>query len=155
MSDIQSSSSQPMQATVADESEELKAELDGNDSAQINGDGDVEMKRTIHGDGEDKQLPDGDAKPEAEVKAEPEDPNKLPDDACETLYVQNLNEKVLIPGPSLLHLRFAILTAVSSPGANIDIFIQNLPPSSAHHSTSQRPNARTGVHHLSGCGYCQ
>lgn len=27
-----------------------------------------------------------------------EDPNKIPDNACETLYLQNLNEKVRIPG---------------------------------------------------------
>lgn len=27
-----------------------------------------------------------------------EDPNKIPDNACETLYLQNLNEKVRISG---------------------------------------------------------
>ncbi|WVN85694.1 uncharacterized protein L203_100843 [Cryptococcus depauperatus CBS 7841] len=32
-----------------------------------------------------------------EEEEEEEDPNKIPDNACETLYLQNLNEKVRIP----------------------------------------------------------
>ena len=114
-----STSARPMQVTVADESEELKAEATGIDvkptesngnapkdedvkGGNINGDvnGDVEMKTETNGDGEAKPDDDEGDKPEVEV----EDPNKLPDDACETLYIQNLNEKVRLPGqfkPSL------------------------------------------------------
>ncbi|CAD6579157.1 MAG: hypothetical protein TREMPRED_002414 [Tremellales sp. Tagirdzhanova-0007] len=90
-----------MQATVTDEAEELKAELDGD---AIKADGDVEMKPVIDVDGNGSMLGEkgvdeaesGSFKP-VESKPETVDPNKLPDDACETLYVQNLNEKVRTP----------------------------------------------------------
>lgn len=53
-----------------------------------------------------EQIPaeNGDAEVKAEEGAKQaqeegeEDPNKIPDNACETLYLQNLNEKVRIPG---------------------------------------------------------
>lgn len=99
MSDPSSSSSRPLQATVADEEEELKAQVNGT-----SGDGDVEMKPAVNGDGVGADSPvqqkEEEGKEERPVEAEPEpvDPNKLPDDACETLYIQNLNEKVLLPG---------------------------------------------------------
>ena len=94
-----------MQATVTDEAEELKAELDGD---AIKADGDVEMKPVIDVDGNGSMLGEkgvdeaesGSFKP-VESKPETVDPNKLPDDACETLYVQNLNEKVRTPGMSI------------------------------------------------------
>lgn len=35
---------------------------------------------------------------EGGAEEKPKDPNALPEDACETLYIQNLNEKVQIPG---------------------------------------------------------
>ena len=42
-----------------------------------------------------------------EKEAEDDDPNRIPDNACETLYLQNLNEKVRTTGKStkssLLH----------------------------------------------------
>ena len=98
MADASPSSSHKMQATVADEPEELKAEQDGV-VAEV--DGDVDMKPVVKSDGEDG-IPDGSTEP---VEAEPEDPNKLPSDACETLYIQNLNEKVRIPGAGLQILR--------------------------------------------------
>lgn len=45
---------------------------------------------------------DGEVKTEEGAKQadeeEEEDPNRVPDNACETLYLQNLNEKVRIPG---------------------------------------------------------
>lgn len=43
---------------------------------------------------------DGEVKTEdgAKQAEEEEDPNRIPDNACETLYLQNLNEKVRIPG---------------------------------------------------------
>ncbi|ODN74197.1 hypothetical protein, variant 2 [Cryptococcus amylolentus CBS 6039] len=46
----------------------------------------------------DQVKQEGDAKPEGKEQAEEEeeDPNKIPDDACPTLYLQNLNEKVRI-----------------------------------------------------------
>lgn len=40
---------------------------------------------------------------------EEEDPNKIPDDAVETLYIHNLNESVRIPG------RSRIFTFLSDP----------------------------------------
>lgn len=44
--------------------------------------------------------PEGDADDKDGIKVEEEvvDPNRLPDDACETLYLQNLNERVRLPG---------------------------------------------------------
>lgn len=94
------------QATVADEEEELKAEIHGGDENETAGDGDVEMKA-------DGVAVDGDVNGNAssevaevvkEAEVEVEDPDKIPDDACETLYLQNLNEKVRLPGKSLLYL---------------------------------------------------
>ena len=38
--------------------------------------------------------------PKEEEGGEEIDPNKIPDEACETLYIQNLNEKVRLPGES-------------------------------------------------------
>ncbi len=100
-----------MQATVADESEELKAELNVTIL-----DEDVEMKPSINEDGDGPENGDGveagegrhSLKPESETEAEAEeelqDPKRLPDDACETLYIQNLNEKVRIPGELHHHI---------------------------------------------------
>ena len=95
-----------MQATVADESEELAVELPVSapvDEAAITTNGDETI---IDGpaDGDVDGDVDMTAPPKQEEKEEEkvEDPNKLPDDACETLYLQNLNEKVRISGePSL------------------------------------------------------
>ncbi|WVQ84235.1 hypothetical protein IAT38_006387 [Cryptococcus sp. DSM 104549] len=47
--------------------------------------------------GEPKPEVAGENGEEEKNEEEEEDPNKLPDDACETLYLQNLNEKVRIP----------------------------------------------------------
>lgn len=75
-----------LQASVADEAEELQAEA-GVPSLPT-------AAPTDSG-----PIPDGDVKQEngdevnGEEEAE-EDPDKIPDDACETLYLQNLNEKV-------------------------------------------------------------
>jgi len=69
-----------LQATVADESEEIAAEA----STSI-----AKSEPEVEENGE-------------EVKEEQVDPNALPEDACATLYLQNLNEKVKIPGESHL-----------------------------------------------------
>jgi len=69
-----------LQATVADESEEIAAEA----STSI-----AKSEPEVEENGE-------------EVKEEKVDPNALPEDACVTLYLQNLNEKVKIPGKSYL-----------------------------------------------------
>jgi hypothetical protein len=97
-----------MRATVVDEDEEMAAEV------QVEGQAPVKAE-----DGSSVDVPSGadgvagNASAEAGAGAEgqgdvdmkvPEivedvvDPNKLPDDACETLYIQNLNEKVRISG---------------------------------------------------------
>jgi U2 small nuclear ribonucleoprotein B'' len=60
--------------TVADESEEIAAEASTS---------------AVKTEGEEIKE---------EVKEEKIDPNALPEDACVTLYLQNLNEKVRIPG---------------------------------------------------------
>ena len=86
-------SSSRLAATVTDESEELAAEAGvvKAEPSTTNGEanGDVEMN------GETKVEADG---KEKEKEEEEEDPNRIPDNACETLYLQNLNEKVRIPG---------------------------------------------------------
>lgn len=64
-----------LQATVADESEEIAAEASSS-------------------------VPPKTEEIKEEVKEEKIDPNALPEDACVTLYLQNLNEKVKIPGES-------------------------------------------------------
>lgn len=66
-----------LQATVADESEEIAAEASSSVKPET-------------GAEESKE----------EIKEEKVDPNALPEDACVTLYLQNLNEKVKIPGES-------------------------------------------------------
>ena len=66
-----------LQATVADESEEIAAEA----SSSVKPEAAAEESKE-------------------EIKEEKVDPNALPEDACVTLYLQNLNEKVKIPGES-------------------------------------------------------
>jgi len=66
-----------LQATVADESEEIAAEA----SSSVKPEAAAEESKE-------------------EIKQEKVDPNALPEDACVTLYLQNLNEKVKIPGES-------------------------------------------------------
>lgn len=79
-------------ATVADESEELAAEAGTT----------VEPSTSTDGtNGTEDAGKVEDEKVEEEVKEE--DPNRIPDNACETLYIQNLNEKVLLPGKSHSH----------------------------------------------------
>lgn len=70
-----------LQATVADESEEIAAEASSSVKPEV--------------DGEESKE---------EVKEEKIDPNALPEDACVTLYLQNLNEKVKIPGEPFFRL---------------------------------------------------
>ena len=78
-----------LQASVADEAEELQAEAGLSSSLPLGptdpADGEVKNE---NGDGVDEEE-------EAE-----EDPDRLPNDACETLYLQNLNEKVRVEGGS-------------------------------------------------------
>jgi hypothetical protein len=82
-----------LSATVADESEELAAENGGVVLPSTNGEvGDVEMNGNSNGNGD---VP---KKEEEEEEEEEDDPTKIPKGACETLYIQNLNEKVQIPG---------------------------------------------------------
>jgi U2 small nuclear ribonucleoprotein B'' len=69
-----------LQATVADESEEIAAEASTS---------------AVKTEGEEIKE---------EVKEEKIDPNALPEDACVTLYLQNLNEKVRIPGQSHIYI---------------------------------------------------
>ena len=71
-----SESTTSLKATVADESEEIAAEASSS------------SVKPETGAEESKE----------EVKEEKVDPNALPEDACVTLYLQNLNEKVKIPG---------------------------------------------------------
>ena len=89
------SPSKPPAATVKDEEEELAAEagIPVQTSAPP-ADGDVDMT-----DGAVPTPPatNGDAtQPEEKI-----DPNALPEDATETLYLNNLNEKVRLPSLSL------------------------------------------------------
>lgn len=70
-------------ATVADESDEIAAESGVvSTNGQSNGAG---------GAGEAANGTGGEEEGE-------EDPDAIPKNACETLYIQNLNEKVQLPG---------------------------------------------------------
>lgn len=71
-------------ATVADESDEAAAEagVSTNGTNGTNGDAVKTEETKANGD---------------EDEAE-EDPDAIPRNACETLYIQNLNEKVQLPG---------------------------------------------------------
>jgi hypothetical protein len=70
-------------ATVADESDEVMAE--------------AQATSTTTAKTEPTEAEGG-----GEIKAEEKpDPNAIPEDACVTLYLQNLNEKVRIPGTSM------------------------------------------------------
>ncbi|KAK4685399.1 hypothetical protein P7C73_g4753, partial [Tremellales sp. Uapishka_1] len=70
----------------------------GNVDGDGNGDGDVEMKETTETtETEAKDEKDEKATEEKAAVVTEEDKNKLPDNACETLYLQNLNEKVRLP----------------------------------------------------------
>lgn len=76
-------------ATVADESEEVAAEAV------------AVAPKVEEGTGSAPPLaPTTTTTTTEEVKEEKVDPNALPEDACVTLYLQNLNEKVRIPGKS-------------------------------------------------------
>lgn len=81
-------------ATVADESEEIKAEAAASVTpAPENQSTPTPAPASI--------KEDGDRAPSASVEEEKKvDPNAIPEDACVTLYLQNLNEKVRIPGTS-------------------------------------------------------
>lgn len=78
-------------ATVADESDEVAAEAG---TATTNGANGTNGTSGSNGDAvkAEETKANGDAD-EAE-----EDPDAIPRNACETLYIQNLNEKVQIPG---------------------------------------------------------
>jgi hypothetical protein len=76
-------------ATVADESEEIKAESSGTSTSAPEPTATATVNEDVNENGETP-----------EVKEEKPDPNALPEDACVTLYLQNLNEKVQIPGKS-------------------------------------------------------
>lgn len=82
-------------ATVADESEEIAAEA-------------VAVAPKVEESGSAPPPASTTATTTEEVKEEKVDPNALPEDACVTLYLQNLNEKVRIPGKmrSLLFTAF-------------------------------------------------
>jgi U2 small nuclear ribonucleoprotein B'' len=75
-----------LKATVADESEEIAAEASSS------------VKPEVEVGAEESKE---------ELKEEKVDPNALPEDACVTLYLQNLNEKVKIPGQSSYHSAFS------------------------------------------------
>ena len=75
-------------ATVADESEELAAEA-GTSTGGANG---------VNAVGNAQGVPNEETKVEGDETEQVEDPNRIPDNACETLYIQNINEKVRIPG---------------------------------------------------------
>jgi hypothetical protein len=86
----------------------IAIEVDGaaGESNGANGhaeNGDVQMGGDVP-DGAVGQAPDAEGTGQAEGEGEGEgdtetvDPNALPKEACETLYIQNLNEKVRIPG---------------------------------------------------------
>lgn len=110
--DPSSSTSRPA-VTITSEEEELVAE-----SGLSNGDGggDVEMKPVTNGtsehqgdglgvgqadtNGDDQMQGDGVGRNNEEEEEEEKviNPNALPGDACETLYLQNLNERVQLPG---------------------------------------------------------
>lgn len=49
-------------------------------------------------EGKEEVRAEGEGEGEGEGETETVDPNALPKEACETLYIQNLNEKVRIPG---------------------------------------------------------
>lgn len=97
-------------ATVADESEEIAAEAGTSTSIkQENGDDSAApaaTATTTNGEASDELKAEnaGGADGAEGEEEEKEDPNRIPDDACETLYIQNLNEKVRIPGASELLL---------------------------------------------------
>ena len=85
-------------ATVADESEEIAAEAgvavsNGNDGASVdNG------KEQNDQQSEEAQFQAGGEG--GQVEEEDVDPDAIPAHACETLYIQNLNEKVQLQGES-------------------------------------------------------
>ena len=96
-------------ATVTDEAEELAAEAGTSSAAPASGQLGYPTLHTVHctdpsaaaanGDVKTEETADGDTpNGTGEEDKEEEDPNKIPDDACETLYLQNLNEKVRLPG---------------------------------------------------------
>lgn len=76
-------------ATVADESEEIAAET----GVQVASAGSNGKEGEQQGDSVKTERKEGEEEEEKE-----EDPNRIPDNACETLYIQNLNEKVRLPG---------------------------------------------------------
>lgn len=108
-SDIQAEPGPSRQPTISTEAEEQAAEaglsaeqaLSATVPAQgvtsVNGEtgvngAKVQNASTAQADADEAVKPEN----QEQVK----DPNALPDEACETLYIQNLNEKVQIPGMS-------------------------------------------------------
>lgn len=89
-------------ATVADESEEIKAEAT---AASVTP---APENQSTPAPASASIKEDGDRAPSASVEEEKKvDPNAIPEDACVTLYIQNLNEKVRIPGmsPLIIYLK--------------------------------------------------
>lgn len=84
-------------ATVADEQDEIMAESSASAATSA-------PAPTVAPTSTDETAPASEAvdgeKPEGDAEEEEKkvDPNALPEDACVTLYLQNLNEKVRLPG---------------------------------------------------------
>jgi RNA recognition motif-containing protein len=89
--------------TITSEDEELAAES-GIVVASASGADGADGIKTEAADEQENGAVHGENGAGAEMKSEEEekvDPNALPAEACETLYLQNLNEKVRIPGEAI------------------------------------------------------
>jgi hypothetical protein len=92
-------------------------------------------------------------------KKDDDDEDKIPDDATETLYIQNLNEKVKMPGGSLRHFwrhSYGVQLAdfsnpLSNPAASHRILQLSKSPFSicSNHTGRSHPSSRIAA---CGCG---
>lgn len=116
MSTIDPSSSR--QATVADESEELAAEAAQQTSISASSAAVTTTTIEVNGNGSGSlENVNGQSQPEGKAPVNDEDedeydPNRIPDDACETLYLHNLNEKVRVPSEYWLIGESGLLSSI-------------------------------------------
>jgi hypothetical protein len=88
-------------ATVADEQDEIMAESSGAAATASTEQTSASAPAPVSADEAKPADVDGE-KPAGDEDDEEKkvDPNAIPEDACVTLYLQNLNEKVRLPGKS-------------------------------------------------------
>lgn len=100
----------------------------------------------LSGDVEMKPAEEAPSKKKVQAEEEEEDDGKLPANATETLYLQNLNEKVQVKGAFCKRISFIRADASDSDEAITGVAVQVVQTAGTYHHARQPPDARPGVY---------